>query len=103
MQFYNLDDKTGIAELFPLPCDIVITSGSQEGVILKFKTYYLKIYEDRESYYVEGYLYQDPKPTTIDTVSRHRMREFASMFRHDDYLSGYKLACIRNSESSWYD
>ncbi len=82
-------EKENLHDLFPLPCEQFRTNGVGDGVILKFKTFYLKIYDydtDVCSYVVQGYLYHNQNPTIVDIVPYNKMREYASKFRSDDFL-----------------
>lgn len=85
----NPGELDTLHELFPLPCEHFRTDGIGDGVILKFKTFYLKIYDcDSElcSYTVKGYFYCDPNPTIVDIVPYNKMREYAARYKSDDYL-----------------
>lgn len=75
-------DKSYLADLFKQPCTCVQTSGTQEGTILKFATFYLKIYDDEDnaSYNVQGYRYNSPMRIFDDHVPANKMREYASRF-----------------------
>ena len=73
-------DKTQLANYFPFPpWQVITTRGTQEGVILKFHTYYLKIYDDdvEDSYIVESYRYGCNEAIGTDKVPANRMREYA--------------------------
>lgn len=76
-------------ELFPLTCIASIpTSGVQHGRVLKFKTFYLKIYEQgiNGDFNIQGYLYNKQNPMFIDEVSSNQLRSYAAQFTSDDYL-----------------
>lgn len=75
-------DKRYLAKLFKRPCKCFQTSGTQEGTILKFATFYLKIYDDEtnNSYNVQGYRYDSPMRILDDHVSANMMREYAAKF-----------------------
>lgn len=75
-------DKSYLAKLFKQPCTCFQTSGTQEGTILKFATFYLKIYddEDNNSYNVQGYRYNSPVRIIDDHVPVNKMREYAAKF-----------------------
>lgn len=73
-------DKTKWAELLNRPCECIGTRGTQEGIILKFSTFYLKIYDDKceNSYIVKGYRYNTTNPMFTDSVKESDMREYAT-------------------------
>ena len=76
-------DKNQLASYFPCSCQVVPTRGTREGLILKFETFYLKIYNDNsENYYIiEEYQYGIELPLNINRVHINQMREYASQFR----------------------
>lgn len=75
-------DKSNLAELFRQPCTSIQTTGTQEGVILKFRSFYLKIYDDNreDGYIVEGYRYFHNSPLFCDKVPVTQMRSYAAKF-----------------------
>lgn len=75
-------DKDNLAELFRQPCTSFRTTGTQEGVILKFHSFYLKIYDDdcEDRYIVEGYRYFHNFPSFCDKVPVSQMRSYAAKF-----------------------
>ncbi len=75
--------------LFPLPCESFETKGIGDGIVLKFKTFYLKIYDDSESsaYIVQGFQYGKVNPVIIDRVPWTQMRKYAGQFTVEDYLT----------------
>lgn len=75
-------DKTNLVELFNQPCTCVQTRGTQEGIILKFHSFYLKIYDDtsEDLYIVTGYRYGNDTPIFCDRVHSYEMRDYASKF-----------------------
>lgn len=77
-------------ELFLLPCESVLTNGISYGVVLKFKTFYLKIYNDASSsgYIIQAYLYHKTNPVYIDKIEWTRFREYARQYTEEDYLRG---------------
>lgn len=79
---YVIDNKDQIASYFKFPCEVIKTRGTQEGMILKFATFYLKIYDDNveNTYIVEGYRYDCPALIFRDVVAANRMREYAERF-----------------------
>lgn len=101
----NPGEMDNLHELFPLPCEQFRTDGIGDGVILKFKTFYLKIYDDNKdayAYTIKGYLYNSPNPTIVDLVPYNKMREYASKFRSEDYLGKIRRD-IPLQYQSWYD
>ena len=81
-----------LSRLFPLPCEEIPTRGIQDGIILKFKTFYLKIYpsiDDISSYTVYGYRKTGSQSTEVfkHIVSYSKMKRYASQFISDNYLS----------------
>lgn len=75
-------DKDNLAELFRQPCTSFRTTGTQEGTILKFHSFYLKIYDDSRDglYIVEGYRYGNDVPLFCDKVPVSQMRSYAAKF-----------------------
>lgn len=84
----NRDD---LHKLFPLPLTSAQTSGVQDGVIVRFRTFYLKIYDDRYeyAYNIQGYRYNETNPVFEEKVRISKFKRFASQFIHEDYLHGY--------------
>ena len=83
-------DKNELANYFPGAYSIFHTTGTKEGVILKFDTFYLKIYDDDEcedSYRIEIYKYGCQGPIVFTSVPYNRMREYASRFRKTAILN----------------
>lgn len=76
-------DMSSLADLFHIPCECIQTRGIQDGVILKFATFYLKIYDSsgKDSYTVEGYHYKNNSVLFKDCVPYNRMRQYASQFK----------------------
>lgn len=75
-------DKDLIPTYFKYHCEVIKTRGTQEGMILKFATFYLKIYDDNveNTYIVEGYRYDNSGLVFRDIVPANQMREYASRF-----------------------
>lgn len=61
-------------------CEIIETSGINDGTILKFDTFYLKIYdaENSSTYNIQKYMYGCNQPVSVDDVPYNRMREYIS-------------------------
>ena len=79
---YLFEEKDKIASYFKYPCEVIKTRGTQEGIILKFATFYLKIYDDNveNMYIVEGYRYDNTALVFRDKVAGNRMREYAAQY-----------------------
>jgi hypothetical protein len=83
-------DKEWIKSLFPMPNRSVVTNGTEEGLILKFRSFYLKIYyadSIKNEYIVQGYRYQEDSPVFVDYVNRADMKNYCSQFCCEDFLS----------------
>lgn len=75
--------------MFPLPSLVTETRGIGDGLVLKFKTFYLKIYDDKDdTYIVQGFLYNRVNPVIIDRVKTNQFRRYAEQFTREDYLKG---------------
>lgn len=76
--YYNLLD---LKNLFHQPCECITTQGIQDGIILKFATSYLKIYDNKKnnSYHIEGYRYTCNTPVFIDDVPYNQIRQYAGL------------------------
>lgn len=82
-------DISYLKDYFPLPCECIRTTGIGDGIILKFKTFYLKIYDadDKDSHYiVKAYLYGNQQYKFFNYVQYNKIRSYASLFKNDDYL-----------------
>jgi len=91
---YGVTDKGNLHELFPLPSISFPTSGTQIGIILRFKTFYLKVYDGEEdSYIIHGCRYNEQLPVFKKNVSVIQMKEFASQFTKEDYLIRFQRLC----------
>lgn len=89
-------DKYELHKLFPLKCTMSFqTNGIQDGMVIRFKTFYFKIYDHRSeyAYIVKGYRYTHMNPVFIETIPVSKFMEFASMFNREDYLSRYHNHC----------
>ena len=83
-------DKEWIQSLFPMPCRMTTTTGTEEGIILKFRSFYLKIYNadnGKADYLIQGYRYDCDIPVFEDYVNRSDMRSYCSNFNVEDFLS----------------
>lgn len=81
-------DKDDLPSLFPLPCQYSETRGIGDGCILKFKTFYLKIYDDepKNGYIIQGYHYNKKGIVFEDRVPINQIKKYASQFNKEDYL-----------------
>jgi hypothetical protein len=86
----NFDE---IPFLFPLPNQSSQIGVIANGIIIKFNTFYLKIYDYDKSedycYKVMGYLYQDDRLIFEDIVSCKQFKMYASQFIYDDFLISF--------------
>ena len=71
--------KDQLSSYFPYPCEIIPTTGIGGGVIVKFETFYLKIYNDinENHYIIEEYQYGNESPININSIHINKMREYA--------------------------
>ncbi len=79
--------------LFPIPCNSVVeTTGVADGTIIKFKTFYLKIYDVKEfgKFNISGYLYNIDTPVFSKIITMYEIRKFASTFTKDNYLHQFR-------------
>ena len=92
--------RDDLHKLFPIPSVSFQTSGFQDGVVIRFRTFYLKIYDDQRNYAydVKGYRYNETDPVFEENVSVAKFKGFASQFTKDEYLHGYHKhsCCSRN-------
>ena len=91
----RFSDKDHLFEMFPLASMNYNTTGTQEGLIIRFHTFYLKIYDDGQegSYIVQGFRYSEKNPIFVEKVPFSGMRRFASQFTREDYLMGFQQPC----------
>lgn len=91
-------DKDDLYKLFPLPSKSFTTRGMHIGIIIKFQTFYLKIYdhESENAYMIQGYRYHEQDPVFEKDVHAFQLREFASQFTQEDYLMRFQH-CSCNS------
>ena len=87
-------DPDEISKYFPIWTDsnkAVVPTGFDSGIILRFKTFYLKIYDDQKSsgYNVIGCLYDTITPKVTWEVPYNDLQEFGSRFTHDNYLNDF--------------
>ena len=89
--FYS--EKGELNKMFPLPSTIHSTAGTQQGVIIRFKTFYLKIYEainHIDGYHVQGFRYYEENPVFDKEIPWRTFREFAKQFNREDYLTEFR-------------
>lgn len=87
-------NKDELYHLFPLPCISFPTQGIQDGVLIRFKTFYLKIYDGKEdSYIVQGFRYKEWNPVFEQNLRTYQIREFAALFNEEDYLLRFQEPC----------
>jgi hypothetical protein len=86
-------DNNEIYKLFPLPSEQIQTRGIQSGIILKFQTFYLKIYNidsNENKYLIQGYRYFETNPIFNKQLQYFELRKFASLFTKENYLNDYE-------------
>jgi hypothetical protein len=79
-----------IEQMFPIPCYGFITRGLRDGIILRFKTFYLKIYDEDKSYNIQGYRYNEDASVFNIIIHENQFRDFCLKFRKEDYLMNIK-------------
>lgn len=87
-------DISYLKDYFPLPCECIRTTGIGDGIILKFNTFYLKIYNSEKCpghYDIEGYLYDNSVRVYLAIVPEVQMKSFASEFKVDDYMRSFNI------------
>lgn len=91
----RITDKMELWEMFPLPSRTVPTRGIQAGVILQFKTFYLKIYDDQkeDAYLVQGFRYHEQHPVFERMVPTWEFRDFGRQFTQEDHLMMFQQPC----------
>jgi hypothetical protein len=90
----GLVDNNEIHKLFPLPSIQIRTRGIESGIILKFQTFYLKIYDkgsSKSSYIIQGYRYFEMDPIFNKEIQYFELRDFANRFTRDNYLIDLKI------------
>ena len=88
----NNVDLFMIGSLFPLECLSYPTRGMSDGIILRFKTFYLKIYQAEDNtldYIIYGYSLEkdNPKEVFQHRVPSSKMKRYASQFDSENYLN----------------
>lgn len=71
-------DHLKLKSYFKKPCETVDTSGTGQGVIVKFADFYLKVYEDDHdyAYTIYWYGYGRNVPFKVDHVNQNHFREW---------------------------
>lgn len=71
-------DHLKLKSYFREPCETVDTSGTGQGVIVKFTDFYLKVYEDDQgySYTIKWYKYGKDIPFKVSCASQNHFREW---------------------------
>lgn len=92
MFVWNNLDLFMLGSIFPLECYSFPTRGMADGIILRFKTFYLKIYQAEDNtcdYIVYGYSleYNNPKEVFVHRVPSSKMKRYASQFDSENYLN----------------
>ena len=82
------EDLHKLFELRPIQ---IRTRGTEAGIILRFRTFYLKIYdaEVEQSYAVFGFRYHEKNPVFKEIVPASKFGDFAHQFNKEDYLNRY--------------
>lgn len=72
-------DRFHLREYIDSPCEIIDTSGEGDGEIIKFRTFYIKVYEtdNRWTYTVLWYQYGNAIPFKTEHIDRDCIREWA--------------------------
>lgn len=92
----NFAEDDDLAKLFPLTALASFrTDGVQDGIVIRFKTFYLKIYDDATNYAydVKGYRYNDAVPVFEENVPIAKFKAFARGFSHEDCLVRFRHSC----------
>ena len=86
-------DKTQFTDLFPLrPLEVYLTDGYRDGIIFRFKTFYVKMYNcDYDTYEILGYRYHAYEPLVKMTVSTSELNDALGKFKEDNYLSEFEF------------
>lgn len=85
-------DKTQFTDLFPLrPLAVYLTDGYRDGIVFRFKTFYVKMYNcDYDTYEILGYRYFAYKPLVQFKVTTSELNETLAKFNKDDYLNEFE-------------
>ena len=77
-----------LGEFFSIPCSTIPTGHVNNGIVLRFKTFYLKVYNsDKEnSFEIHGYRLWDVEAKFVYTIPYHQFEDFAKQITRDNYL-----------------
>lgn len=84
-------ETTEISQYFTLDHEVVETTGFGNGLVIKFNTFYLKIYDDirNSCHIIEGYLYDHSLPVKTWKVTYGKIKGFAESIKCDNFLSDH--------------
>jgi len=94
--YIRFKSENEISECFILPHTMVKTTGIGNGFILRFKTFYLKMYPNEKiasTYTVEGYRYNEGIPVFKDCIRLNDIKSYALRFTKEDYLNSFCEPC----------
>ena len=82
-------DIDKISQYFKLDHEVIETTGIGHGVVIKFKTFYLKIYDDinHGHYDIEEYNYTITTPVKKWEITYCKFKRFAESFKYNDFPS----------------
>ena len=74
---------------FPIIGQVLTMTGIGSGIVVKYRTFYLKIYDQPKDncYSVTGYRYDSEEPVISYSVPVDLFGNFASQITEDNYLS----------------
>ena len=77
-----------LRDTLPIRGAMVPTTGINNGVIVKYRTFYLKVYDNPKAgnYDISGYLYNTSEPKFTFHVPYHMLTEFTSQITEDNYF-----------------
>lgn len=97
MYFHIKQDKENLSKYFPLKCKCEKTTGIGNGVILKFNSFYLKIYESNGGYIVQGYRYNSSNVRFRYDIPSKEFSSWASQFNNEGVFEYY---CMKNKNEN---
>lgn len=97
--FTYFDDR--IEERFKLPImKVAKCDGMRKGIVLKFKTFYLKIYHDTyDLYHFQAFLYKRfglTGPEFEFESNYYNLQDVIDLFDEDNFLLGMKQKLLKN-------
>jgi hypothetical protein len=108
-----MNDTTSLENLLrqlPIQGEIVPTTGIGFGVIVRFKTFYLKVYDEKRgsAYRVSGYLYDGNAKVWEYSIPYNQFDRLASQLTEDNYLRRPLRVTwisdgIPSDEADWHD